>query len=33
VPLRITGTTCLEEARVVETTLDPAVFQPPAPVG
>lgn len=33
VPLRISEPTFVEEARVVETTVDPAVFQPPAPVG
>jgi hypothetical protein len=32
VPLRIAETTFVEEARVVEPTVDPAVFQPPAPV-
>jgi hypothetical protein len=32
-PLRIAETTFVEEARVVEPTVDPAVFQPPAPVG
>jgi hypothetical protein len=33
VPLRITESTFLEEARVVETAVDPTVFQAPAPVG
>jgi hypothetical protein len=33
VPLRISESTFVEEARAVETTVDPSVFQPPAPVG